>query len=140
MAALYLHHALFTPDSPSPPSVAHRSSHGSHHYSSPSSATLRTSTSEHSHPTEPLLNGPYLQAAAYQDILANQPVYSEVSRTTSWTTAGLSPSGDPVTSRERRGQWERFVRRKLRRLRWAKRGFKGVIGENPLLTVHYQAL
>ena len=140
MAALYLHHALFATDPPSPPSLAHSSSHGSHHYSSPSSVTLRASTSEHSHPTEPLLNGPYLQAAAYQDILANQPVYSEASRT-SWT-AGLSLSGDPVTARERKRQWERQVRRKLRCLRWAKRVLKGVIGRaycaisNPTTTHH----
>ncbi|KIP03030.1 hypothetical protein PHLGIDRAFT_130393 [Phlebiopsis gigantea 11061_1 CR5-6] len=124
MAALYLHHALFASETPAPPPLS-RPSNGLQHQLSLSSVTVRTSTSEHSHPTEPLLHGPYPQAAAYQDILASQPIYSETSRT-SWTT-GLSLTGNPVTSRERKRQWERQVRRKLRRLRWAKRVLRGVI-------------
>ena len=92
-----------------------------------SGVTLRTSTSEGSHPTEPLLNSPYGPSAAYQDILASQPVYSESHRA-SWTTA-LSLAGDPVSSTERKRHWERQIRVKLRRLRWAKRVLKVVIGE-----------
>jgi hypothetical protein len=127
MAALYLHQALFANDAPSSPSLAHRSSQGHHDYPSLSTVTLHTSTSEHSHPTEPLLHGPYPQVSAYQDILSNQPIFSEPSRT-SWTTA-LSLSGDPLTSRERKIHWERLVRTRLYRLRWARRVLRSVIGK-----------
>lgn len=126
MAALYLHQALFVNDTPPPTAQPHRNSRGAHDLSL-SGVTLRTSTSEHSHPIEPLLNGPYAPSAAYQDILASQPIYSE-SRRTSWTT-GLSLSGDPMSSSERKRHWERLVRIKLRRLWWAKRVLKVVIGK-----------
>ena len=127
MAALYLHQALFANDSLPTPVQAHRSSRGPHDYPTLSAVTLRTSTSEHSHPTEPLLHGPYPQDSAFQDILSSQPVYSESSRT-SWNT-GLSLSGDPLTPLERKSHRERLVRRKLRRLRWARRVLRGIIGE-----------
>lgn len=126
MAALYLHQALFANDTPPPTAQPHRNSHGAHDLSL-SAATLRNSTSEHSYPTEPLLLGPYASTPAYQDILANQPIYSEANRT-SWAT-GLSLLGDPVTSTERKRHRERLVRRRLRRLRWAKRVLRSVIGE-----------
>ena len=126
MAALYLHQALFANDTPPPTAQPYRNSRGAYDLSL-STATLRTSSSEHSHPTEPLLTGPYAPSIAYQDILANQPVLSEANRT-SWTT-GLSLAGDPVTSTERKRQWERLVRKKLRRLRWAKRVLEAIIGK-----------
>ncbi|GJE88987.1 hypothetical protein PsYK624_050760 [Phanerochaete sordida] len=124
MAALYLHQALFANDTPPPSAQPLRNSRGPHDLSL-SGVTLRTSTSEGSHPTEPLLNGPYGPSAAYQDILASQPVYSESHRA-SWTTA-LSLAGDPLSATERKRHWELQIRAKLRRLRWAKRVLKGVI-------------
>ncbi|EKM52381.1 uncharacterized protein PHACADRAFT_176385 [Phanerochaete carnosa HHB-10118-sp] len=117
MAALYLHQALFVNDAPAPTSQQNRTSRGMYDLSL-SGVTLRTSTSESSHPTEPLLNGLHAPSAAYLDILASQPIYYESNRT-SWMT-GLSLSDDLVLSSERKRQRERhLVHTKLRRLRWA---------------------
>ena len=129
MAALYLHQALFANETPSlPPSLAHRVSQSSQDYSTLSTVTLRGSSSEHSHPTQPLLHGPYPQVSAYQDILASQPIFSEASRT-SWSTA-LSLAGDPLTPQERRSRSERLLRRRVCRLRWARRVFRCILGKN----------
>lgn len=125
MAALYLHHALFAPDSPPPPSTVQ----GPHdrQTSSFSTVTLRT-TSEYSHPTEPLLQheGELAGSTAYLDILARQPTHPSEPRT-SWHT-GLSLHADPITPRERKRIREQIVRRQLRRLRWSKRIFMTLIG------------
>ncbi|KAH9943904.1 hypothetical protein B0H21DRAFT_747516 [Amylocystis lapponica] len=129
MAALYLHQALFATE-PSTPIRAHRSltvrSSHDRHLSSVSSATLRTSNSDHSQPTEPLLHPLDSESSVYLDLLSRQPQHPAGPENGSHV--GLSLEGDPVTLSERRSLWERVVRRRLRRLRWAKRILLAVIG------------
>ncbi|KAJ3557637.1 hypothetical protein NM688_g1369 [Phlebia brevispora] len=117
MAALYLHHALFAADPQPPPSNA-RTLHD-RQSSSFSTVTLRT-TSDYTHPTESLLqhDEPTIGSSAYLDILARQPLHPAEPRA-SWNTS-LSLQPDPITPRERKRIKERALRRKLRRLRWAK--------------------
>lgn len=111
MAALYLHHALFSDDYLPAPSVT-RTSHD-RYTSSLSSATLRA-TLDYSHPTEPLLQQDESNVAsvAYADLLSQQPGHpSELSVV---PNCGLSLQSDTVTSRERARLLEQASRRKLR--------------------------
>ncbi|KAI0830298.1 hypothetical protein BC628DRAFT_1313857 [Trametes gibbosa] len=131
-AAVFLHNAIFTADPPPLPSasLAHRAPNrgGPHNrqLSSVSSVTLQTSTSEHSHPTEPLIHPGDSESSVYLDLLARQPTHP--SRTSQPPIGqGLSLQGDPVTPRERRSVWERSVRKRLKRLRWAGRVLLTVI-------------
>ncbi|KAE9396240.1 hypothetical protein BT96DRAFT_1021503 [Gymnopus androsaceus JB14] len=66
MAALYLHNAIFIPE----PSERRE------HTRTISSTTLRTITTDQSHPTEPLLHSTNSGSLAYQDLLSRQPEYS----------------------------------------------------------------
>lgn len=136
MAALYLHQALFAPEPSVPPVLAHTSPpsfrHGSsiqvdRHLSSVSSVTLRTaSTSDYSHPTEPLLRPLDSEPSAYLELLSTQPQYPNNHGT---PDAPLALDGGPVIPSERRSRWERRIRRRLRRLRWSRRTFLIIIGE-----------
>ena len=137
MAALYLHQALFS--DPSVPQTATTSSTRSsfaqdRRLSAVSSVTLRTaSNSDHSHPTEPLLNPPDSEASsAYLELLARQPRHPSSPGTPE--EAALCLEGGPVTLSERRSHWERRTRRRLRRLRWTKASLLCVIGEHSPLT------
>ena len=136
MAALYLHNALFTtePPSPPPPSISRRQHAGrvphDRHISSQSSVTLHTSTSEHSHPTEPLLQG---ESSAYRDLLSRQPPHPSGPRT-GWETA-LSLEAEPVSNSERRKLSDLSLRKRIRRLRWASKGVLYLMGE-ALLRYH----
>lgn len=118
MAALYLHNAIHTPD------YEPKSFVPPHHHrrdtSSVSGATL-VSTSEYSHPTEPLLQSNTSESVAYLDLLSRQPSHPGGPRP-GWTTS-LSLDGDPVSSRERKLFREHLVRKKLKRLRL----YKGVL-------------
>ncbi|KII90062.1 hypothetical protein PLICRDRAFT_40243 [Plicaturopsis crispa FD-325 SS-3] len=121
MAAIHLHNALFAPDpEDSTRRVAHRSSSGSfarehgRHTSSQSMATLRTSFSEHSYPTEPLLDPSNSGSLAYRDLLARQPMHPSGPQP-GWDL-GLTLTGDQATMEERKGHWEERVRRRLRTL------------------------
>ena len=131
-AALYLHNAIFTTEPASPPSVAHthrspnRRVPHDRQLSSVSSVTLQTSTSEHSHPTEPLIHPGSSESTVYLDLLARQPTHPS---SPAGRTQGLSLQGDPVTPRERRIQHERVVRRRLKRLRLVQRVLWVIIGE-----------
>ncbi|KAJ2965894.1 hypothetical protein NUW54_g13963 [Trametes sanguinea] len=142
-AAVFLHNAIFTNEPPAPPaSIAPRVSIGStstghgrssnhrrgphmRQLSSVSSVTLQTSTSEHSHPTEPLIHPGSSESSVYLDLLARQPTHPSSPPPTRGT--GLTLQGDPVTQRERRNIWERAVRRRLQRLRWAGRALTVII-------------
>ncbi|KAH9853003.1 hypothetical protein C2E23DRAFT_824411 [Lenzites betulinus] len=128
-AAVFLHNAIFTADPPPPASLAHRAPNrrGPHdrQLSSVSTVTLQTSTSEHSHPTEPLIHG-HSESSVYLDLLARQPTHPSSHPPRG---PGLSLQGDPVTLRGRRSIWERSVRKRLKRLRWAGRVLLAVIGE-----------
>ncbi|RPD77216.1 hypothetical protein L226DRAFT_533220 [Lentinus tigrinus ALCF2SS1-7] len=140
MAAVFLHNAIFTTEPPSPPSLAHPQPGGPHpHHRAPnrrgphdrqlssvSSVTLHTSTSEHSHPTEPLIHPGSSASSVYLDLLARQPTHP--SSPPPARGSGLTLQGDPVTPRERRIQYEQMVRRRLKRLRWAQRALFTIIG------------
>ena len=135
-AALYLHNALFASETPSPPVMARRPSYGrlphDRNLSSVSSTTLRTSTSEHSHPTEPLLHTPYSDSA-YHELLTRQSGHPD-RPVAAWETA-LSLDSEPHSQREQRRIWELEVRKSLRRLRWFRRILLLVIG--PCTRVHF---
>ena len=125
MAALYLHHALFSDDTSPPPTVAWMSH--DRHASSLSSTTLRT-TFDYSHPTEPLLqpDGVNAAAAAYADLLSQQPGHPSEPRA-SWMS-GLTLQPGPLTTSEQKRVREQISRRRLRRSRrWIGITF-GVIG------------
>lgn len=130
MAALYLHNALFTSEPPShpPPSFARRPLSGrvphDRQLSSQSSVTLHTSTSEHSHPTEPLLHG---ESSAYRDLLSRQPVHPSGAGT-GWEAA-LSLDAEPVSTSERRRLSDLVLRKRMRRLRWASKSVLYLMGE-----------
>ncbi|KAI0085517.1 hypothetical protein BDY19DRAFT_438484 [Irpex rosettiformis] len=122
MAALYLHQALFQPaDVPQPhsPSSRHSRQILSRQPSSFSSATVNAS-SENSH--APLVES-YTDSPAYLDLLTRHPPNPfEGSAVTE-----LSLHGDPITERERKGRREQTVRKRLHRLKWARRVFRAII-------------
>lgn len=91
-----------------------------------SNATLLTTTSEHSHPTEPLLHSHTSESVAYLDLLSRQPTHPSAPHL-GWTTS-LSLNGDPITSRERKGFREHFVKRRLRRFNVIKGILEFVMG------------
>ncbi|CDO68745.1 hypothetical protein BN946_scf184989.g11 [Trametes cinnabarina] len=142
-AAVFLHNAIFTNDPSAPPaSIGHRVSIGSastghgrssnhrraphmRQLSSVSFVTLQTSTSEHSHPTEPLIHAGSSESSVYLDLLARQPTHPSSPPPARGT--GLTLQGDPVTQRERRNVWERAVRRRLKILRWVGRGLTVIL-------------
>ncbi|KAK0440060.1 hypothetical protein EV421DRAFT_1712847 [Armillaria borealis] len=104
MAALYLHNAIFSPEPVElPPS----------HSRTISTATLRTIASDHSHPTEPLLDPSY-SGSAYLDLLERQPAHPR-GPSPGWDM-GLSLDDIPTLG-ERRGYWEKAVRRRLKVLK-----------------------
>ncbi|KAK7044095.1 hypothetical protein VNI00_007811 [Paramarasmius palmivorus] len=125
MAALYLHNAIFIPE----PSEA-SSSRPRPHSRTYSTGTLRTLTTDLSHPTEPLLpsdiNTATSGSIAYQDLLNRQPSYPDGTQS-DWDMS-LSLDGDPASAREKRGHWEESVRRRLRIWRGVKVLFEVVLG------------
>lgn len=126
MAALYLHHALFASDA-SPPSSAARAYHDRQTSSFSQSVTLQT-TSEYSHPREPLQQREELSigSSAYPDLLTRQrghPAEPQASANT-----GLSLLLGPITPKERKRLRERILRKELRRLSRGKWTCLGVIG------------
>ncbi|PSR73040.1 hypothetical protein PHLCEN_2v11144 [Hermanssonia centrifuga] len=126
MAALYLHQALFASDIPPQPSIVHRI--GSPHeqqLSSISTGTLRTTTTDHSHPSEPLLHTPYTESSVYLDLLSRQPLHPDEAARTSWVPT-LSLESDPMTPRERRRLREEVKRKRIRRLKWVKNILVGI--------------
>ncbi|KAJ3742848.1 hypothetical protein DFH05DRAFT_1401060 [Lentinula detonsa] len=125
MAALYLHNAIFIPE----PSETHSPEYFPHSRTL-SSTTLRTTTTEQSHPTEPLLHSTNSGSLAYQDLLSRQPGYPD-GQSEQWTTA-LSLDGYPTPSKERQEYWEHSVK-KLQILKRIRLVLKVVLGA--LLTV-----
>lgn len=115
MAALYLHNAIFSPEPVElPPS----------HSRTISTATLRTIASDYSHPTEPLLDPSY-SGSAYLDLLERQPAHPR-GPSPGWDM-GLSLDDMP-TMGERRGYWEKAVRRRLKVLKLTVLVFEMVMG------------
>ncbi|KAK0200711.1 hypothetical protein DFS33DRAFT_1266389 [Desarmillaria ectypa] len=115
MAALYLHNAIFSPEPAElPPS----------HLRTISTATLKTIASDNSHPTEPLLNLSY-SGSAYLDLLERQPAHPR-GPSTGWDM-GLSLDDAPTLG-ERKGYWEKAVRRRLQILKLTVSIFEMVMG------------
>ncbi|KAJ3749745.1 hypothetical protein EV360DRAFT_89708 [Lentinula raphanica] len=111
MAALYLHNAIFTPES----SESHLQDDYSPHSRTISSTTLRTTTTDYSHPTEPLLHSTDSGSLAYQDLLSRQPSFPG-EQNQQWDMS-LSLGGHSSSSKERQDYREHTVRRKLRYLK-----------------------
>lgn len=134
MAALYLHNALFNPaasaQSSATPTPDPYTPHHDRHRSSQSSVTVvpsfRTSNSEFSHPTEPLLNPEYSGSYAYADLLSRQPTHPS-GPTPGWDM-GLTLVGDQPTMRERKDFWEKAVKKRLRRLKVTKSALEMLLG------------
>lgn len=123
MAALYIHNAIHSME---PSHSPHLPSPHNRNISTVSSSTLRTSTSEYSHPTEPLLHSGTSGSLAYLDLLSHQPVYPHGAEPPH--SRSISFDGDPNTMRERKGYWERTIRTRLRRLKLWKGLLELVIG------------
>ncbi|KIK66255.1 hypothetical protein GYMLUDRAFT_239240 [Collybiopsis luxurians FD-317 M1] len=104
MAALYLHNAIFIPEpSDTQDSIPHTRTI--------SLTTLRTITTDKSHPTEPLLHSNNSGSLAYQDLLSMQPGYRD-------SAVGLSFDGGRPTLSEKQGYWEKSVKKRLRILKF----------------------
>ncbi|KAJ7703972.1 hypothetical protein B0H17DRAFT_39737 [Mycena rosella] len=106
MAALYLHNSIWGPDTP-PDAEPHTRA--------TSFATLQSS--DHSHPTQPLLHSSTSESVAYLDLLSHQPTHPNAAGR--GAPLGLSFAGDPTTLRERKGAADYTLRRRLRRLKLA---------------------
>ncbi|KAF9450515.1 hypothetical protein P691DRAFT_810202 [Macrolepiota fuliginosa MF-IS2] len=125
MAALYLHNAVFTPETPdtarSPPFPHSRN------VSTISGTTLHASASESSHATEPLLQPITPDSLAYIDLFSRQPTLIDEAGPLEW---GPHPTllGDPPTLREKKNFWERTLRKRLKRLRILMRTLELIFG------------
>ena len=134
MAALYLHNALFNPvaSEQSPTAVTSDQYTPNHdrYRSFQSSVTVepsfRTSTSEFSYPTEPLLDPEYTGSYAYADLLSRQPTHP-TGPTPGWDM-GLSLIGDKPTNGELKSFWEKAVKQRLRRLKFLKAALEMLLG------------
>lgn len=133
MAALYLHNALFIPEAAESSGPPH-----TRNLSTVSSGTLRTATTEHSHPTEPLLHSSTSESVTYFDLLSRQPHYPN-EQPSNWG-AGLTLDGDPATLRERRGFWEQYTRRRLKRLKITKVTLEFILGKLRSLKIGFTPL
>ncbi|KAG1807115.1 uncharacterized protein BJ212DRAFT_766142 [Suillus subaureus] len=116
MTALDLHNALFTSDK------------GLHATPTPAPMTRThtrilslTTVQEQSHdPTSPTYNSP-----TYHDLLSRQPLHPDGPR--HWDL-GLDLTGDPITAAECKSLEDRFIKAKLRRLKWICGVFEIVFG------------
>ncbi|KAJ4480893.1 hypothetical protein J3R30DRAFT_2375470 [Lentinula aciculospora] len=122
MAALYLHNAIFIPETSDSNSQEHYP-----HTRTISSTTFRTIATDHSYPTEPLLHSTNSGSLAYQDLLSRQPGYSEESGE-EWSTE-LSMDGIPQTTSKEAQDYcrQRSVRKKLRVLKGTRLALKIVL-------------
>jgi hypothetical protein len=133
-AAVYLHNAIFSPESSRPPSPNSNNvpAHHGRNISSQSSVTVtpsyRTSHSEFSHPTEPLLHPDTSGFLPYADMLSRQPTHPKQS---GWNL-GLSLDGDPPTLKEREDNWQQAVKRRLKWLSLIKGTLEVLMGEMQL--------
>ncbi|KAG1856736.1 hypothetical protein F4604DRAFT_1797651 [Suillus subluteus] len=117
MTALDLHNALFTSDKrfvnatpmPAPVTRTH------------TRIVSLTTVQELSHdPTSPTYNSP-----TYHDLLSRQPLHPDGPR--HWDL-GLDLTGDPITAAECKSLEDRFIKAKLRRLKWICGVFEVVFG------------
>ena len=119
--SLLLHHTSVV-GSPRPSADGHSREH-SRQYSILSAATA--TTSRFSQPSDPLL--PAVDSDAYHDMSAYQLHPENEGGGTHWHHS-LHLEGDPITEHEKRQYWELSVRKRMRRLRVAKRVTFAIIG------------
>ena len=151
MAALYLHNALFAND-PTTSTLTDPPSTSTHH--GRASTSSRTTNSHHfqhhpqdrhlsshslvlsdnSHPSESVFHGAYSESSG-----GHERLVARLSGSQSHHAEELSPGftsfpsmesvgPSPISARERRRQWELALRKRLRRLRWARRSVLMLIG------------
>lgn len=154
MAALYLHNALFTNDPPHISAPPEQTSSLTHHARASTSSRTTSShqhhqfiphdrhqstqslvVSDNSHPSE-LLHGAYTESSGGHERLVVRQSGShhvEVSPGHNSFPSMESEDPSPISARERRRQWEVTLRKRLRRIRWARRGVLLLIGEDILL-------
>lgn len=117
MTALDLHNALFTSDKrfvnatpmPAPMTRTHTRI-----------LSLTTVREQSYDPTSPTYNSP-----TYHDLLSRQPLHPDGPR--HWDL-GLDLTGDPITAAECKSLEDRFIKAKLRRLKWICGVFEVVFG------------
>ncbi|KAG1859101.1 hypothetical protein C8R48DRAFT_258115 [Suillus tomentosus] len=115
MTALDLHNALFTSDKrlvnamPTPTPMTHTRT-----------LSLTTAQEQSHNPTSSTYNSP-----TFHDLLSRQPLHPDGPR--HWDL-GLDLTGDPITAAECKSLQERFIKAKLRRLKWICGVFEVVLG------------
>lgn len=154
MAALYLHNALFAND-PHPTSTTTPLEHpsSSTHLGRASTSSRTTNSHQHqhppqdrhqstqslvlsdnSHPSESHFHGAYSESSGGHERLVTRPSgsqsqHAEVSPGFTSLPSMESVGPSPISARDRRRQWELAVRKRLQRLRWARRSVLILIGE-----------
>ncbi|KAG2054597.1 hypothetical protein BDR06DRAFT_1007763 [Suillus hirtellus] len=115
MTALDLHNALFTSDKrlvdamPTPTPMTHTRT-----------LSLTTAKEQSHNPTSSTYNSP-----TFHDLLSRQPLHPDGPR--HWDL-GLDLTGDPITAAECKSLQDRFIKAKLRRLKWICGVFEVVLG------------
>ncbi|TFK63625.1 hypothetical protein BDN72DRAFT_308207 [Pluteus cervinus] len=111
-----------------PPPGLRQPQQASHFQTASTSTIISTNAYEYSHPTEPLLQSTTSESVVYFDLLSRQPTHPHGPQRTQAWDMGLTLDGDPPTSRERKGLWERAVRRRLKRLKYLKWILEAALG------------
>lgn len=119
MAAAYLNNALYAPEVSEPQGAFPHI----RNLSTVSSATLHTSTTLHSPPTEPLLPPSAPGAEGYYEVLSRQSRSSVPLR---WDQS--TAVDGTLLKGESQGLWGRVTQVKLSRWKWLKAGLEAVIG------------
>lgn len=125
MADIYLNNDVY-PSSEGRGNLSH-----SRNVSTLSSATLHTSTTMHSQPTEPLLNPTSPEAVAYYDQISQQP--RDADGTPARMRWGTPPALEAVSEKEANAYWKARPaarRRTSSRWRWSKFVLEMVMGKS----------
>jgi hypothetical protein len=135
MAAAYLNNAPYAPEASEPRGAFPHS----RNLSTVSSATLHTSTTLHSPPTEPLLSPSAPGAEGYYEVLSKQSRGANRSSAHLRWDQSTAVDGAPL-KREKKGLWDRVMQVKLSRWKWLKAGLEAVIGESSILRQSARAI
>lgn len=123
MAAAYLNNAFYAPEVSEPRGAFPHS----RNISTVSSATLHTSTTLHSPPTEPLLPPSAPGTEGYYEVLSRQSRGASRSSVHLRWDQSTAVDGTPLKG-EDRGLWNRVMQAKLSRWKWLKAVLEAVIG------------